>query len=85
MDIDVREYRPGDEGGLVELLGLVFGGWPHLDVSCSPLEYWRWKFEGREGLGKFIVVAETGGGELVAAYTRCLSSSRVFSESTGAP
>jgi hypothetical protein len=81
MDIDVREYRPGDEGGLVELLGLVFGGWPHLDVSYSPLEYWRWKFEGREGLGKFIVVA----GSWWAAYTRCLSSSRVFSESTGAP
>jgi len=65
MDIDVREYRPGDEGGLVELLDLVFGGWPHLDVSCSPLEYWRWKFEGREGFGKFIAVTETRDGELV--------------------
>ena len=65
VGVTVRSIQPGDETGVVELLELVFGGWPNLDVSCSPLEYWRWKFEGRAGLGKFVFVAEAGGGELV--------------------
>lgn len=65
MGVAVRSIQPGDEIGVVELLELVFGGWPHLDVSCSPLEYWRWKFEERTVHGKFIFVAEAGGGELV--------------------
>ena len=65
MGVTVRGIQPGDEIEVVELLELVFGGWPHLDISCSPLEYWRWKYEGRTGLGKFVFVAEAGGGELV--------------------
>jgi|GEM_PF-1695229 len=65
MEVTVRSIRPGDEIRIVELLELVFGGWPHLDIGCSPLEYWRWKYAGREGFGKFIFVAEAGGGELV--------------------
>jgi GNAT superfamily N-acetyltransferase len=65
MGVTVRNIQPGDERGVVELLILVFGGWPHLDISCSSLEYWRWKYEGRTSLGKFIVLAETEDGELV--------------------
>ena len=40
-----RSYSIGDEEEIVELLKLVFDGWPHFDLSCSPLEHWRWKFE----------------------------------------
>lgn len=40
----IRNYEPGDEHGLVELLQLVFNGWPHFDIPCTSLEHWKWKY-----------------------------------------
>ena len=42
-EYNIRSYRPGDELGIVKLLQLVFNGWPRLDLSCTPLDHWRWK------------------------------------------
>jgi hypothetical protein len=42
-EVVIRPYQPGDEVGIVKLLEVVFGGWPHFDLSCSPLEHWKWK------------------------------------------
>ena len=28
------------------LLDKVFVDWPHIDVECSPLEFWGWKYKG---------------------------------------
>ena len=44
-DYIIRPYRKGDEEEIVKLLELVFNGWPHFDLSCTPLDHWRWKFE----------------------------------------
>ena len=44
-DYGVRSYQPGDEEKIIRLLDLVFGGWPKFDLSCSPLEHWRWKYQ----------------------------------------
>ena len=53
----IRKYREGDEENIVNLLQLVFKDWPTLDISCSPLEYWRWKHQ--TGTNKnFVTVAE---------------------------
>lgn len=41
----VRPYLPGDEEEIVQLLQLVFDGWPHFDLSCAPIDHWRWKFK----------------------------------------
>ncbi len=41
----IRDYNPGDEEEIVELLQLGFDGWPHFDIACSPLEHWRWKYQ----------------------------------------
>ena len=43
-DFTIRFYRPGDEKEIVPLLVLGFHGWPHIDLACSPLEHWRWKY-----------------------------------------
>ena len=43
-DIVLRGYHSGDEKQIVELLQLVFNGWPKLDLNCDPIDYWRWKF-----------------------------------------
>src|SRR4030043_1409205 len=55
-----REYRAGDEEGLIKLLDLVFNGWPHLDLPCSPLDHWKWKFEGNPFIHNVIPVAVSG-------------------------
>jgi len=41
----VRAYQPGDDRKIVELLDLVFGGWPKFDFGFSPLEHWKWKYQ----------------------------------------
>ena len=40
----MEQYQPGNEEDILELLQLVFNGWPHFDLSCTPLEHWKWKF-----------------------------------------
>lgn len=55
-----REYESGDEKQLVELLDLVFGGWPDKDLVCSKVDFWRWKYlDNPIGL-KAVVVALDG-------------------------
>ena len=56
----LRDYRVGDEEGLIRLLELVFSGWPHLDLPCSPLDHWKWKFEDNPQKNNVIPIAESG-------------------------
>ena len=44
QDLKIREYRPGDEEGIVDLLSLVFNKWPRFDLGQSAIEHWRWKY-----------------------------------------
>jgi GNAT superfamily N-acetyltransferase len=53
----VRPYQSGDDEGLVKLLELVFNGWPHFDLSCTPLDHWRWKFRDNPLKSNIITVA----------------------------
>jgi hypothetical protein len=41
----VRTCQPGDEKEIVDLLELVFNGWPNFDLEKTSLDYWRWKHE----------------------------------------
>ena len=60
-DIHVRLYVQGDEEAIVQLLQRAFKGWPHLDLQCTPLDHWRWKYQDNPLKKKSIVVAESGG------------------------
>ncbi len=44
VEYQVREYLPGDEEEIVNLLELAFNGWPHFDLDCAPLDHWKWKY-----------------------------------------
>jgi len=57
----VRPYLPGDEVGIVELLQLVFDGWPRFDLNCSSLDHWRWKYLSNPLDMIFIAVAVNKG------------------------
>jgi hypothetical protein len=56
----VRSYHPGDEEGIVELLELVFNGWPHFDLKCTPLDHWRWKQKENPNGESIVSVAVSG-------------------------
>jgi GNAT superfamily N-acetyltransferase len=56
-DSDVRPYVDGDEKELVKLLQFVFRGWPHLNLDCTDLEHWTWKYRDNPHEPSVIVVA----------------------------
>ena len=60
----VRPYELGDEEKVVQLLALVFDGWPHIDLKCSPVDHWRWKFKDNP-LTKPIVTVSISDDELI--------------------
>jgi hypothetical protein len=60
-DYFIRPYQKGDEAAIVELLQLLFHGWPRKDQSFSSREYWRWKnLENPLGEALAIVVESRG-------------------------
>jgi len=65
--IDVRAYSKGDETRIVALLELVFQGWPHIDLDCSSLEHWNWKYFGPHVNKRYITVA-TSGGDIIGCH-----------------
>jgi GNAT superfamily N-acetyltransferase len=40
----VRPCQPEDYEKLVNLLITSFGGWPHISINSTPLEYFQWKY-----------------------------------------
>jgi GNAT superfamily N-acetyltransferase len=59
-DCKVRSYQPGDEEEIVELLDLVFGGWPKLDVNFDSVSHWKWKYIDCPSGNAIVNVAESG-------------------------
>ncbi len=58
--IKIRSYQAGDEEEIVELLDLVFGGWPKLDLSCDSINHWKWKYLDNPSENVIVNVAESG-------------------------
>jgi GNAT superfamily N-acetyltransferase len=59
-DYTIREYITGDEKGIVNLLEIVFKEWPHYDISCHPLDHWKWKYIDNPYGKKIIPIAIDG-------------------------
>jgi hypothetical protein len=59
-----RAYEDGDEERIVELLDSVFDGWPKIDLSCDPVDHWRWKYLDNPQENNAIGIA-THDGEIV--------------------
>ena len=68
-DYIVRPYRLGDEEGIVELLELVFDGWPHFDLQYTPLDHWRWKHEDNPLKTNMISLGIIGGKIISCLHT----------------
>lgn len=63
-DYIVRPYQIGDEEKIVDLLEMAFNSWPHLDLSSSKVDYWRWKHLNNP-IGKSIVLVASHDGEII--------------------
>ncbi len=61
---EIRLYRPGDEGKIVQLLSEVFDGWPKFDLPCSPMEHWRWKYQ-RTSLTKSLIAVAISNDKII--------------------
>jgi GNAT superfamily N-acetyltransferase len=61
-DLSFRPYELGDGEKIIELLDIVFNGWPNHDLECTPLEHWMWK---------------TGGGKNASLGVVCVHNERI--------
>ena len=63
-EYDIRLYHPGDTGEILKLLQLAFNGWPHINLSCSTIEHWKWKHEDNP-VGKSIISVGASDGKTI--------------------
>lgn len=78
-EINLRPYQPRDEEKIVQLLELVFDGWPKLDIHSDPISYWRWKY--RNQLHESIVVVSTYHDEIVGCHHGLSFSAKILTGS----
>lgn len=64
---EVQHYRLGDEHEIVQLLRLVFDGWPHFDIKCNPVDHWRWKYLDNP-VGRIICTLAVSGGKIIGCF-----------------
>jgi hypothetical protein len=60
-EFTIKSYKAGDEEEIVQLLELVFDGWPRIDRDSTSLEHWRWQYLDNPLRMSSIVVGEGGG------------------------
>jgi hypothetical protein len=58
MSLVAREMITGEEKDIVNLLEVVFQGWPHFDLECSSLDHWQWKYMDDILRSSLVVVCE---------------------------
>ena len=55
-----REAGSGEEDTIVSLLDRVFDGWPPMQINCTPLDHWKWKYQGSHFKSNVVVTEENG-------------------------
>jgi hypothetical protein len=78
-DCLIRPYKKGDEDRIVKLFDEVFGGWPHIDIDMSPIEFWRWKYLKNPVHRSFISVA-LDGDKLVACHHNSVLKLKIMND-----
>ncbi len=51
----IRDYREGDEQGILDLLVASFGRWPPTDIRVPAIDHLRWKLAGGRGGPQYVV------------------------------
>ncbi len=68
--IKIHTYHIGDEIQIVNLLKMVFNGWPRFDVQSPSLEHWKWKH--LESPNKSIVVVAESDDKIIGCWHRVI-------------
>ena len=68
-EIAIRQYSPGMENEIVELLIDTFGGWPKFELKdgLSSQEFWRWKYL-QNPVDKLLVFVAEHDDEIVGCF-----------------
>ena len=69
QEYSIRPYESGDEEGIVQLLQLVFNGWPNFDLDCSPVDHWRWKYLCNPTGESLVIIGESNGEIVGCSHT----------------
>jgi GNAT superfamily N-acetyltransferase len=64
MELFVRPFQSTDMREIVGLLDEVIKGWPHLDLGCSSLDHWKWKYL-ENLLGEAVISVACDGDRIV--------------------
>ena len=64
--MEARVYKSGEEEAIVELLDVVFRGWPKYDLTGDAVDFWCWKYQDSPTPSMVLVIEEEG--KLVSAY-----------------
>lgn len=84
-ELEIHHINHDEENEVLSMLKIIFHKWPVIEVE-SPLEYWRWKFQGNPVKTRNFLVAKTGN-KLIGVfgfYSGLLKiKNRVFLSNTG--
>lgn len=78
-NFEIRPFQQGDEHEIVRLLQLVFKGWPHFDIPCTPLEHWIWKHIDNP-VGQSVIVVAESGNEIIGCIHNVLQRAKIGGE-----
>jgi len=59
-EIIFDEYQPGDVKQIIGLLQEVYGDWPRVDLECTALDHWTWKYPENQHGKRVVSVAKHG-------------------------
>ena len=65
-EVKIRGWNAGDEKKIIELLDIVFNNWPHLDLECSKMDHFNWKFS--NPLSRETTALATDGDRIVGTF-----------------
>jgi GNAT superfamily N-acetyltransferase len=72
-----RPFNNGDEEKITLLLDIAFDGWPGLDLDCTSLDHWFWKFRAPAENKNTVVVAESPDGEIIGVNQAQLKNTKI--------
>ena len=75
----IRKYQEGDEEKIVELLQIIFPGWPRQQEKLSGIDFWKWKYLDTPAKQWVIVVAESNN-KIIGCHHNAFFWMRLYDE-----
>jgi hypothetical protein len=77
--IDASPYKENMETEIVKLLNMVFTRWPKHELTCDPLDHWRWKYTDNPS-GKLLATTAKVDNTIIGCDHRTFNNIRIFNK-----